>query len=470
MPDEIVISPVTRIEGHAEITVELGDDGRAKGARFHVHNFRGFERFLEGMPADDLPQLTCRICGICYSAHGLASVKAIESAWGIKPSPEARKVRELIFFGQYIESHALSLAVLSLPDFIYPGQGPEKRNIVNLLKTHEDVAKKLIDLRQSGSMITRVVGGRPVHPVNFVPGGVVRVPTPEERKELLKGLEGKDAVLVGLWNILKEVLLKNPEFMSLGATETHYLAMNDEGKIAFYDGHLSIMTPDGKIKETFPPEDYFKHVAEEEHAFSYMKFPVLVTGEKFRVGPLARVNIAKLCGTPKADEILSEAREIVGFPTNTTMAYHVARLIETVYSWEKAVELLNDDDVSSPKALFAGIPAKAGRGIGIVEAPRGVLVHQYEFGDTGRLIKANFVVATQHNNHAINDGLSATARELITSPKVPEEILNRLEMIARAYDPCLACATHAIGVRPFTIELVGPDGKTIRRWERNGRV
>jgi F420-non-reducing hydrogenase large subunit len=468
MPGEIVISPITRIEGHAEITVELGDDGRANGAKFHVHNFRGFERFLEGMPADDLPQLTCRICGICYSAHGLASVKAIESAWGVKPSPEARKVRELIFFGQYIESHALSLAILSLPDFIYPGQAPGKRNIVNILKTHEEVAKKLIDLRQSGSMITRVVGGRPVHPVNFVTGGVVRVPTPDERKELLKGLEGGDAVLVGLWNLLKEVLVKKPEFMGLGPTETHYLAMSDKGNLAFYDGPLSIMTPDGKIKDTFPAEDYFKHVTEEEHDFSYMKFPVLTGGERLRVGPLARVNVAKGCGTPKADGILAEARELVGFPTNTTMAYHVARLVETLHSWEKAVELLKDDDVSSPKALIAGTPAKAGKGIGIVEAPRGTLVHQYEFGDTGKLIRVHFVVATQHNNHAINDGLSATARELITSKDVPEDTLNKLEMIARAYDPCLACATHSIGKRPFTVELVGPGGEVIRRWERNG--
>jgi len=468
MPNQIVISPVTRIEGHAEITIDMEKSGKVKKAWFSVQSFRGFEKFLEGMPADDIPQLTCRICGICYSSHGLCSVKAIESAWGVTPSPEARKVRELLTFGQYIESHALSLAVLSLPDFIYSGYGAEKRNFLNMLKNHENVARKLMDLRQAGSMITSVVGGRAVHPINVIVGGMVHVPTSGERKKLLKGLEGGDKILMAIWKLFKKFLLPRPHFMSLGSTKTCHLGLSKNGNLEFYDWELNLMNPQGDMTNTFPANDYYKYVTEEECEFSYMKFPVLTTGEKLRVGPLSRVNIAKNCGTPVADELLQEAGELLGFPTNTTMAYHVARLIETVHAWEKAKELLKDDDVSSHNALGGGYPPMAGEGIGIVEAPRGVLVHHYVFDDRGKLNKADFVVATQHNSHAINDDLTATARESV-SMVVNEDLLNRLEMIPRAYDPCLGCATHLIGDRrPFGIRIRDHNGKTVRRWERDG--
>jgi F420-non-reducing hydrogenase large subunit len=296
-----------------------------------------------------------------------------------------------------------------------------------------------------------------------VVGGVVHIPTPDERKGLLKKLQNGDKILMAIWKLFKDSLLKKEQFMNLGSTATHHLALTNNGGLEFYDGELTLMNPEGDITNAFSPDDYFDYVTEEEQDHSYMKFPILKTGEKLRVGPLARINIAKGCGTPKADSLLQEAKELLGFPTNTTMAFHVARLVETMFAWERAVKLLGDDDVSSSKALGGGYPPQAGDGIGIVEAPRGTLVHHYVFNEKGRLEDVDFVVATQHNNHAINDDLTATAQESVTMA-VTEDILNRLEMIPRAYDPCLACATHCIDERPFGITLRAHDGKILRRW------
>lgn len=464
MGQTLVISPVTRIEGHAEITIDLGTDGRATDARFSVQTFRGFEKFLEGIPAADIPSMTCRVCGICFASHGLAATKAIEAAWGLSISPAARKIRELLNYAQFLESHALALAGLSLPDFVFPGETPDKRNLAHLLHTHEQVARRLIQLRQGGVEITKVIGGRSVHPVNFVPGGVAKIVSAAEREKLLSALDGGDQTLLGLWSTLKEVLINRPEVMGLGGAETHYLAMTGPAGLEFYDGPISLISREFTPVKQFPSGDYFSHLKELEKDFSYMKFPVLEDGNTVRVGPLARANLAASAGSPLADQIFQEARGLVGFPTHNTMAFHIARLVETMLAWERAVALLKDDDISSPTALASGCPGKAGTGIGAIEAPRGLLIHQYQFDEKGRVLKARLVVATQHNNQAINDGLAETARKIIDSAQVPEMVLNQLEMVVRAYDPCLSCATHAEGQRPFRITVKDHRGSIVGRW------
>ncbi|UCE27463.1 MAG: Ni/Fe hydrogenase subunit alpha [Candidatus Coatesbacteria bacterium] len=463
--ERIEINPVTRIEGHAKITVNLDAGGKVSDALFSVHSFRGFERFLKGAPVERLPAITSRICGICYTAHRICSVRALENALNVKVSNTTDKLRRLLLFGQYIESHALSLVLLSLPDLLYPREKPKNRNVQYLLAKHRELVEAALRLRTAGSRCAEVVGRRAVHPISAVIGGITTPLTDDERKTLDTELDGGKEALDGLMEVFVSVLEKgDDEILGLGAIESNYFGLHDGDKLSFDRGTLRLIDSAGATLADFPAEDYFDYVKEEEADFSYMKFPVTKDGASFRVGPLARVNIAAEAPTQAAADALAKFEGFLPRPWNGTIPYHYARLVEAIYAWEAAKELLDDPDITSDDVKPKPLKMKAAEGIGVLEAPRGTLVHNYVLSADGFCEKAQFVVATQHNNAGINESLNETAARIVKGPDVPEVDLNKLEMIVRAYDPCLSCATHELAGRPFEIEVRGAGGDVLRSW------
>ncbi len=464
MSKTVTVDPITRIEGHGKIALTLDDGGRVTDARFCVREFRGFEKFCEGTPAERLPLLTSRICGICPVSHHLASTKAVEAALGAKIPPAAAKLRELLFVGQLIESHILSLAVLSLPDLALGKEPPERRNVLGLYATGKEAVRKVLALRAVGTAIVSVLGRRPGHPIGAVIGGAAAPLSEEERASLLEKWRAAESLLPWVAGLLRPILEKNAETIpALGSVGSAYMGLSRNGSLSFYDGDVAVLSADGAAFSTFPPERYFDHVEEKIENWSYMKFPVFKSGERFRVGPLARINIVERIPTPLADQELKEFRKRWPRPAHHTLLYHNARLIEFVYAFERAKELLEDPEITS-KEVFRKPEKRAGTGVGIVEAPRGTLVHCYELDGNGRSVSVDILVATQHNNFGFNDSLKAAAGSVIKGPDPDEASLNTLESVVRAYDPCLSCATHVLGGRPFRIELFDREGNLLKEW------
>lgn len=447
MAKTIEVHPVTRIEGHAKISLHLDEQGKVSDALFQVQEFRGFEKFCQGTLAERLPLITSRVCGICPVTHHLASTKALDSCFGVKITDTAKKLRELLMHGQYIESHVLSLTVLSLPDLLYPEGGTEKRNVVHLYKAQPKVARAALKLRAVGTEICQILGRRPGHPIGSKAGGMVLPLSKQEQETLLARINEAKPLLAGFTTLMREVVSRRPElFEELGDIETAYMGLSKNGTLEFYDGQVEVMGQDGRQLASFDQEGYFDHVEEKIENWSYMKFPVLKSGERFRVGPLARINIADSVPTERAGKEFAWFREQFGRPAHKTLLYHYARFIETLYSLERAEELLNDPTIVS-EDVQVEVDIRAGKGTGIVEAPRGTLVHSYEIDDEGKASKVNLIVATQHNNFGFNDALKETASKLINTTEPDEATLNKLEMVVRAYDPCLSCSTHVVGQR-----------------------
>ena len=464
MSEKVCVNPVTRVEGHGKISLFYDDSGKISDAKFCVQEFRGFEKFCEGSPAERLPLITARVCGICPMSHHLASTKAVEDCLKIQITPTAKKIRELMALGQLIESHILSIAVLSLPDLIYDNIDPLKRNILGLYEDNKEIVAKVLGIRSVGTEVAKMAGRRPGHPIGARIGGVVKPISKEECKNLLDKMKSAQEDLLWFSKSLHKLFDKKAEIIQeLGDIKTSYMGLHKDNMIAFYEGNIRVIDENGNKIEDFKPERYFDFVEEKIENWSYMKFPVLKTGKRFRVGPLARVNIANNTPYPVVYEELSWFREKCGKPAHKTLTYHFARYIEVIYAFERIKELLTDDDIVKD-AIFVKAEVKAGKGIGIVEAPRGTLVHSYELDKEGKAVKVELFVATQHNNYGFNDALKETASKLITNQDPDEATLNRLEMVVRAYDPCLSCATHAVGGRSFKIELLDSKEKIIKEW------
>ena len=465
MGHRMLIDPITRVEGHAELDIFTDDSGKGGEVRFSVKSFRGFEKFLEGSPIELLPPLTARVCGICYTAHLLASCKAIEDALGIEITVEARKFRELLHLGNFIESHALSLSALSLPDILLYEGKPEERNIVFLFNNRQDLLRRALKLRQAGSLITKIAGRRPVHPVSIVIGGILQPLKREDRDEIATAMKGAKETILELWHLLWDAFQCNEELVKLGALESSFLSIKGSNGVELYDGDLALADKDGRIIKEFSASHYLDVITEEERPFSYMKFPVHKDGVKFRVGPLARLNISKKFATPVAQSLFSLMTSAYIMPFQNSMLYHLSRAAEAMYAVERAEELLLDEDLLSDRVMPGVYRSREARGVGIVEAPRGTLVHIYDITAEGYAQKIDLYVATQHNNFAINDALTETAKKMRLGPSAQETTLNNLEMIVRAYDPCFSCATHAFGQRELRVNLYDRDGSLIRRWE-----
>ena len=470
--ETIMINPVTRIEGHAKITIHLDDAGEVADALFHVVEFRGFEKFCEGRYFKEMVQITPRTCGICPVSHLLASAKACDAILGVEIPRTAKLLRELMHMGQITQSHALSFFHLSAPDMLLGWDSdPAQRNVMGLIAQTPDIAVKGVRLRKIGQEIIKVTAGRKIHPEFPIAGGVNKTLTAEQRDSLLAMLpEAHDHTRFAL-DLLKGYHAKNLEEVETFANfDSNYMGLvQPDGSLELYDGNLRLVDPKGQvIEDQMNCARYLDYIAECSEPFSYMKFPFFkrfgYPQGMYRVGPLARLNACSQISTPKANAELKVWRAN-GRVQSSTFYYHWARLIEIVYALERAEQLLRDPDILDTDISYVGEP-KNREGVGIVEAPRGTLIHHYWVDRDGRVEKANLIVSTGHNNLAMNKSVTAVARKYVKSKKLQEGMLNRVEAAIRCYDPCLSCATHAIGKMPIAIELHDAHGTvldTLRR-------
>jgi NAD-reducing hydrogenase large subunit len=470
---KITIHHVTRIEGHAKITIKLDDAGQVTDTHFHVTQIRGFEKFVEGRPYYEMPSITARICGICPVSHLLASSKACDAIMAVRIPASAAKLRELLHMAQFVQSHALSFFHLSAPDLLLGlDSDPAKRNVAGLLESHPDALRDGIALRKFGQQVIERLGKERIHPSWTVPGGVNTPMDPAAREKTLAELPAAMAILKRTLALWKNTVDSFPnEIESFSNFPTMYCGLvGPDGSLRLYDGNLRFIGPDGAIvADQVKPDDYATYIGEAALTDSYLKAPFYkplgLADGIYRVGPLARLNVADRCGTPEADVELAEYRQRLGVGAERRIVqsgfhYHYARLIEAMYALERMQELLDD-----PAILGTKVRAHAGvnnlEGIGVIEAPRGTLIHHYKVNDDGAMTWANLIVATGHNNLAIGRGITQVAKRFVDGNKIQEGALNRVSALVRAYDPCLSCSTHAQGTVPMVMQLVGPDGQLL---------
>jgi F420-non-reducing hydrogenase large subunit len=484
---EVVINPITRLEGHGKIVVILDEEGNCKKAYLQIPEIRGFEKFAEGRPAEDMPQITSRICGVCPFAHHMASTKTLDDLFKVEPPSAARKIREAAYNIFMLEDHALHVYVLGGPDFIVGPTAPKaERNILGVIgKLGKEAGLKVIGMRKKLRKTNEILAGRTIHPVMGLPGGVSRPVGAAEAEDLKKlGEESIDFALFTL-KVFKDIVLSNEEYVDLITSDaythqTYYMGLVDEkNSVNFYDGKLRVASPSGTEFTKFDVHNYLEHIAEHVEPWTYVKFPFLkrigwkgfVDGENsgiMSVAPLARLNASDGMATPQAQQAYEEMFETLGGkPVHHTLANHWARIIEMIYAAERLRELANDPGITDPN--IRRLPtATPNIGFGVVEAPRGTLIHHYETDDRGVITKANLLVATQHNSARMALSVDRAARTLVKEGRVDDRVLNMIEMAFRAYDPCLACATHTLpGSMPFMIYLYDENGALLRTVKRN---
>lgn len=476
MSRTICIEPVTRIEGHARISLQLGDDGAVEDARFHLTQFRGFEKFCEGRPYREMPALTARTCGICPVSHLLASNKACDHLLAVSIPPTAEKLRRIMNLAQFTQSHALSFFHLSSPDLLLGWDAdPTTRNIFGVMRQHPDLARDGIRLRQIGQTIIEMLGGKKIHPTWVVPGGVNEPLTLEKRDAMLKLLPEGLEIARRTYDFFKTLVPKfKHEAEHFGTLPTMFLSLvTPQGNLEHYDGLLRIKDAQGRIVEDMvPPEEFERLIGEAVEDFSYMKFPYYkplgYPKGIYRVGPLARLNNAQACGTPYADVALAEFHMLQeSGPITSSFHYHYARLVEIIYAIEMMERLLKD-----PAILDTRVRARArsnrNTGIGVSEAPRGTLIHHYRIDDDGLINWVNLIIATGHNNLAMNQAIKQVAEAYVDGNHLQEGMLNRVEAVIRCFDPCLSCASHAFGQMPLYIELQNANGQIVDTLNRAG--
>lgn len=461
----IVIDPVTRIEGHSKITLHLDDQGRVEDAHFHVTQFRGFEKFCEGRPFSEMPSLMARICGICPVSHLIASAKACDALLAVRIPPTADKLRRIFGIAQVVQSHALSLFHLSSPDLLLGMDAdPAKSNLFGVLEKDPALARDGIALRKFGQQIIERLGGKRIHPAWVVPGGVSEPLSQENRDAILKTIPEALAIAVRTLAWLKSTMERfRDEIASFGNFPSLFMGMvKDDGGLTFYDGKLRIVDARGQVVENgLDPARYAEFIGEKVEPWSYLKSayykPKGFPDGIYRVGPLARLNVSDRCGTPRADQELAEFHELQRTAVLSSFHYHQARLIEILYCVERMEQLLNDPEILSKHVRALARP-NAFEGVGAAEAPRGTLFHHYKIDDQGLIRWANLIIATGQNNLAMNRSVLQVAQRYVHGDKITHGMLNRVEAVIRAYDPCLSCSTHALGEMALKIQLVGPDG------------
>jgi NAD-reducing hydrogenase large subunit len=484
MNKKIVIDPVTRVEGHGKVTIHLDEYGQVKDAFLHITEFRGFERFIQGHPYWEAPLLVQRLCGICPVSHHLAAAKAIDQIVGIDPqnlSPTATKLRRLMHFGQVFQSHALHFFYLASPDLLFGVEAPvEKRNVIAVATENRELALKGIAMRKFGQEIIKAIAGKRIHGIVAVPGGVHKTFTREERDYFLEGkkIESIDTMIEwsqAMVDFMKDYHASNRKFLDeFAAFPSGHLGMvTDDGAMDLYDGKLRAIDSEGAVTlDDIATDDYDNYFSEAVERWSYMKFPYLkkIGREKGwnRVGPLARINVCDFIPTPLADKARQEFIAFTGKKVNNSTLYsHWARLIEMLYCAEAMKELLHDEDLLSDDLVRTGIPRL--KGIGIIEAPRGTLTHRYEVDENGMITRCNLIVSTTNNNDALNAAVRWVAKHVIDRKgTVTDGMLNQVEVAIRAYDPCLSCATHAVGQMPLKVEVYDKAGELMEERVKNG--
>lgn len=471
MSQTLTIDPVTRIEGHAKVFLDLAPDGSLVSAGLVVNELRGFERILVGVEADRVPLITARICGVCPTAHHLAAAKALDAACGAQIPPAAGLLRELLFMGHYLHSHALSLFVLQGPDLVMGlDANPSSRNIVGVVQKAPDVARKALRCRTIGQKVNELVGGRGVHPVTVVAGGISFRLDHERRRTLTAWFDEALALARELTGVVRDLLFRqierHPAMLRDWIVPAWSMGTVRGGRLNLYDGAIRVVDETGAARVEFPSADYDRHVVESSLPWSYMK-PVRLAcdgGEHlFRVGPMARLNAADTVGTPLADRELLAFREAHGRPCHVTALQVYARAIELLYVAERGRQILDDVQLSGETRV--PVRFRGGRGVGHVEAPRGALYHDYEIDERGIVRAANLLVATQQNYDGINRSIEQAARTHVVSLG-DRGLLNAIEFAIRCYDPCLSCATHAVGRMPIDI-IMRCGGQVLRRLRRN---
>lgn len=458
--------PVTRIEGHGKITIVLDRDGNVADAKFHVVSVRGFEKFCEGRLVWEMPVITSRICGICPVSHSLASAKAGDAILGIDIPGPAKKLRLLLHMGQMIQSHALSLFYLSLPDLVLGfDYEMERRNIVGLLESRPELARRGVALRKFGQEVIEALAGRRVHPTFAIPGGVNGMLQPEKRDALLAQIDGVIENARSTIGLVKDACLKQEEAIPV---RTYNMGLvGRDGALEFYDGELRIKDQRGNIIEDgFNPSDYLSIIGERVEDWSYLKFPYYrwagFPKGSLRVGPLGRLNVADRIPTPLAEEEFKEFKAMgENGLVDRTIFYHYARAIEMLHAAERAKELLQDEEICSKEIWNESREIENEEGVGVIEAPRGTLIHHYWVNRDGTIRKANLIVSTVFNNMGMNLAIKEVASKRIRNGRFDEGILNHVEHAIRCFDPCLSCATHAVGQMPLSIQLVSPDGEVL---------
>lgn len=474
MNKKITISPVTRIEGHARVTIFLNDEGKVDEAYLHIDQFRGFEKFSEGRYFAEMPIITPRICGICPVSHHLASAKATDDILGVDIPRPAKLLRELIHMGQIIQSHSMHFFELAGPDLILGWDAdPRIRNVAGLIQANPELALKAVKLRKFGQKIIELVAGRRIHPTFAIPGGVNQAFDPKSRDEILKGIDEMISYVEDGISIATKYIEDNKEVCDKFASfPTGYMGLvKEDGSLELYDGKIRFMDKDGNVVKDFKDKYYLKYIGERVEDWSYLKFPYYKPlgwpEGVYRVGPLGRLNVVDKISTPIANEHLKNFKKINdGKPVEGSLYFHYARLIEAIYGLERAREILEDPECLSKDVLLSGKVSNE-EGIGVIEAPRGTLIHHYWVDEKGTIEKVNLIVATGHNNWAMSKSVENVAKGFIDGKNLTEGMLNRVEGAIRCYDPCLSCSTHAIGKMPLLIELYDSNGNLINFVKRD---
>ncbi len=479
----VTIDPVTRLEGHGKIDIFLDDQGEVERAYLQVPELRGFEVFCRGRPAEEMPQITSRICGVCPTAHHMAATKALDDLYQVEPTPTARLIREVVYNAFMLEDHALHVYLLGGPDFIVGPDAPkEERNVIGVVqKVGVETARQVIAMRRRLRELIAYFGGKAIHPVLGLPGGVAKGLKPEDLPQFQQ--LGKEALEFALFTlqVFKDIVLRNARYVNLLRSDiythrTYYMGLVDgQNKVSFYDGELRVVDPAGKEFARFPAKRYREFIAEHVEPWSQMKFCFLKTlgwhGFKegaqsgvYSVAPLARLNVAEGMATPHAHKAFEDLFSTLGGkPVHQTLANHWARVVEIVYAAERLLQLLHEPGLLGTD--LRNLPTKQpAAGIGVVEAPRGTLLHDYETDERGLITRANLLVATQNNAARIAMSVEQAARGLLHKGQVNDGLLNMVEMAFRAYDPCFGCATHSLPGRiPFVVNIYEPGGRLLQQ-------
>ena len=483
---KVTVDPITRLEGHGKIEIFVDDDNKVQNVYFQIPELRGFERFCVGRPVEELARITPRICGVCPEAHHMAATKAIDAVFGVEVAPTGRMLRELLYNTFYVTDHTTHFYILAGPDFIMgPESDPAARNILGVIgKVGLETAGAMIKLRAEAAELISMIGGKQIHPVCGLPGGVSKGLDEEHRIKFLDTAKRAVGFAEFALQVFDDVVLKNQAYVDIVVGEaykikTYYMGMVDaRNRVDFYDGDLRVVDPEGKEFAKFKPADYLEHIAEHVEPWTYVKFPFLkkvgwkgfVEGKDsgvYRVAPLARLNAADGMQTPRAQVHYDRMYGVLGGkPVHNTLAFHWARLVEALQAAERMVELLEDPEITGTdiRRLPTATPTE---GVGVVEAPRGVLIHHYKTDERGLVTDANLIVATIGNAAAINMSIEKAAKAFIKGGVVSEGLLNMAEMAFRPYDPCHGCGTHALpGGLPLTVNIYRPDGVLWKRLKR----
>jgi F420-non-reducing hydrogenase large subunit len=484
---KITIDPITRLEGHGKIEIFLNDEGNCERACLQIPELRGFEKFSVGRAAEEMPRITTMICGVCPTAHHIAATKTLDDLFKVEPTSAAKKIRELMYNAFTAEDHILHFVFLGGPDFVVGPTAPAaERNVLGVIgKVGLEVGGKVIEMRKRMRNVMRIIGGKPVMPTCGLPGGVSKRITEDERKTIIEAGEyGVEFCQVAL-GLFDDVVLKNKDYVDLivgdvYSHKTYYMGLvDDKNKVNFYDGQIRVVDPEGKEYAKFKVQDYLEHIREHVEPWTYVRFSFLknvgwkgfVDGKEsgvFRVAPLARLNASDGMATPLAQAAYEKMYSTLGGkPVHSTLAFHWARLVEALYAAERVLELAKDPEITSDDIV--NLPTETPKeGIGVVEAPRGTLIHHYQTDEKGILTKVNLIVATQNNSAAINMSVEKAAKALIKNGDVPDGILNMIEMAFRAYDPCHACATHSLpGRTPLELSVFDSKGTLVKSLVRD---